>query len=132
MITENSARIRLGRIAPTLGVNDIETSYRLYNALFGFEKIFANGDPVGFMILKKDDAELHLTLQKGHVAAHFNVAHLLVSDADAAYKLCQKHDLRIIKRIQDKDYGLRAFVFADRDGNRIDVGEANGRRDAET
>jgi len=31
---------------------------------------------------------------------------------------------KIIKGIQDKDYGLRAFVFADPDGNRIDVGQA--------
>ena len=59
MITENPARIRLGRIAPTLGVNDIEASYCLYNALFDFEKAFEKGDPVGFMILKRDDAELH-------------------------------------------------------------------------
>lgn len=126
MTAENPARVRLGRIVPTLPVSDIEASYHLYNSLFGFEKVFENGDPVGFMILKKDDAELHLTLQKNQKAAHFNVAHMLVSDADAAYKLCQEHDLKIIKRIQDKNYGLRAFVFADRDGNRIDVGEAKG------
>ena len=30
--------------------------------------------------------------------------------------------LRIIKGLADKDYGLRAFVFEDLDGNRIDVG----------
>jgi hypothetical protein len=34
---------------------------------------------------------------------------------------CQRYGLRIIKTIQDKDYGLRAFVFEDPDGNRIDV-----------
>ncbi|MEL7526176.1 MAG: VOC family protein, partial [Pseudomonadota bacterium] len=79
--------------------------------------------PVGFMILTKDDAELHLTLQKSHKAATFNVAHMLVSDAAETYRMCEQHGLRIIKRLQDKDYGLRAFVFADPDGNRIDVGE---------
>jgi catechol 2,3-dioxygenase-like lactoylglutathione lyase family enzyme len=31
--------------------------------------------------------------------------------------------VRIIKSLRDKDYGQRAFVFADPDGNRIDVGE---------
>lgn len=131
MITKNSASLRLGRLAPTLAVNSIEESYRLYNSLFGLEKVFENGDPVGFMILKKDDAELHLTLQKDHKPARFNVAHLLVSDADAAYALCQAHDLRIIKRIEDHEYGLRAFVFADGDGNRIDVGEIRARGSAE-
>lgn len=91
--------------------------------MFGFEKVFENGDPVGFMILKRDDAELHLTLQKGHLAPHFNIAHMLVSDAEAVHALCLKNGLRIIKRLQDKDYGLRAFVFEDPDGNRIDVGQ---------
>jgi hypothetical protein len=35
----------------------------------------------------------------------------------------QRYGLRIIKTIQNKDYGLRAFVFEDPDGNRIDVGQ---------
>lgn len=123
-MTEHSTHVHFGRIAATFPVSDISTAYQLYTSVFGFEKVFENGNPVGFMILKKDDAELHLTQQKDHKPAKFNVTHMLVSDAEAVYQLCQTHDLRIIKRIQDKDYGLRAFVFADHDGNRIDVGEA--------
>lgn len=30
---------------------------------------------------------------------------------------------RFIKGLRDADYGLRQFVFADPDGNRIDVGQ---------
>lgn len=123
MPSETTNEVKLGRIAPMLPVSDIDESYRIYRDVFGFTKVFENGDPVGFMILTKDDAELHLTLQKTHKAATFNVAHMLVSDAAQTYRKCQQHGLRIIKRLQDKDYGLRAFVFADPDGNRIDVGE---------
>lgn len=123
MPSETTNDVKLGRIAPMLPVSDIEKSYRIYREVFGFRKVFENGDPVGFMILTKDDAELHLTLQRTHKAAPFNVAHMLVSDAAQTYRLCEQHGLRIIKRLQDKDYGLRAFVFADPDGNRIDVGE---------
>ncbi|WP_420335912.1 VOC family protein [Roseibium sp.] len=123
MSSETTNSLKLGRIAPMLPVSDIDESYRIYREVFGFRKVFENGDPVGFMILTKDDAELHLTLQKTHKAATFNVAHMLVSDAAQTYRKCQQHGLRIIKRLQDKDYGLRAFVFADPDGNRIDVGE---------
>ncbi|WP_306140957.1 VOC family protein [Roseibium sp. MMSF_3412] len=123
MSSETTNSVKLGRIAPMLPVSDIDESYRIYREVFGFRKVFENGDPVGFMILTKDDAELHLTLQKSHKAATFNVAHMLVSDAAQTYGKCQQHGLRIIKRLQDKDYGLRAFVFADPDGNRIDVGE---------
>jgi len=114
----------LGRIAATLGVTDIDHSFRIYRAVFGFDKVFENGDPVGFMILKKDDAELHLTLQKGYKAPPFNQAHMLVANAEDAFQACREHGLRIIRHLQDKDYGLRAFVFADPDGNRIDVGQS--------
>ncbi len=123
MPSEQFNSLRLGRIAAMLPVSDIKRSYQVYKEVFGFEKVFENGDPVGFMILQKDEAELHLTLQKNHKAATFNVAHMLVSDATETYQRCQDHGLRIIKRLQDKNYGLRAFVFADPDGNRIDVGE---------
>lgn len=123
MTSRHTSPLRLGRIAATLPVSDIQKAASLYKDLFGLEKTFANGDPVGFMILKKDEAELHLSLQKAHKAASFNVAHMLVADAEVAYDRCQNKGLRIVKRLQDKDYGLRAFVFADPDGNRIDVGE---------
>jgi catechol 2,3-dioxygenase-like lactoylglutathione lyase family enzyme len=115
--------IRFGRIAAMLPVKDIERACDFYTKVLGFTKIFENGNPVGFMILKRDQAELHLTLQPNHTAAPFNVAHLMVQDADALHAICQRHGLRIIKRIQNKDYGLRAFVFEDPDGNRIDVGQ---------
>lgn len=68
-------------------------------------------------------AELHLTLQPGYKAAPFNVAHMMVDNVDALHAICKQHGLRIIKRLQNKDYGLRAFVFEDPDGNRIDVGQ---------
>ena len=115
--------IRFGRIAAMLPVKDIERACDFYTKVLGFTKVFENGDPVGFMILKRDQAELHLTLQPNYPAAPFNVAHLMVHDVDALHAICQRHGLRIVKSLQDKDYGLRAFVFEDHDGNRIDVGQ---------
>jgi catechol 2,3-dioxygenase-like lactoylglutathione lyase family enzyme len=115
--------IRFGRIAAMLPVKDIERAHDFYSKVLGFTKIFENGSPVGFMILKRDQAELHLTLQPNHKPAAFNVAHMMVHDVDALHAICQSHGLRIIKSLQDKDYGLRAFVFEDPDGNRIDVGQ---------
>ncbi|MGD9480067.1 glyoxalase superfamily protein [Shinella sp. G-2] len=115
--------VRFGRIAAMLPVRDMAAAHDFYTQVLGFTKTFENGTPVGFMILKRGDAELHLTLQPKHKAAPFNVAHLLVDDVDTLHALCQRHGLRILKSLQDKDYGLRAFVFADPDGNRIDVGQ---------
>ncbi|MGO4667546.1 glyoxalase superfamily protein [Bosea sp. 2RAB26] len=115
--------IRFGRIAAMLPVRDMEKAHDFYTRVLGFRKIFENGVPVGFMILKRDEAELHLTLQKTHPAAPFNVAHLMVGDAEALHAICQREGLRIIKGLRDQKYGLRSFVFADPDGNRINVGQ---------
>jgi catechol 2,3-dioxygenase-like lactoylglutathione lyase family enzyme len=115
--------VRFGRIAAMLPVKDMGKAYDFYVNVLGFQKTFENGNPVGFMILKRDAGELHLTLQKNHKAADFNVAHLLVDDVDALHARCKQSGMRIIKSLQDKDCGLRAFVFEDPDGNRIDVGQ---------
>ncbi|MDH4441754.1 MAG: VOC family protein [Rhizobium sp.] len=115
--------LRFGRVAATLPVRDMARATDFYIGHLGFQNVFENGDPVGFMILEREGAEIHLTLQPGHKAADFNVAHMMVENVDALHDLIQHHGLRVFKRLPDKDYGLRAFVFEDPDGNRIDVGE---------
>lgn len=124
MTDDADPEIRYGRIAVVLPVKEMARAEAFYAGALGFRKTFQNGDPVGFMILKRDQGELHLTLQPDHRAAPFNVAHMLVDDVDALHRLCKSQGLRIVKDLQDKDYGLRAFVFEDTDGNRIDVGQA--------
>lgn len=115
--------VRFGRIAPTVSVADMNRALEFYSRVLGFEKVFENGSPVGFTILKKDAAELHLSLNKSHKATIQNVAHLMVEDASVLYAHCEAHKVKIIKAIRDADFGLRCFVFADPDGNRIDVGQ---------
>lgn len=126
MSTPNPQPLKLGRIAPIapiVPVTDIARALAFYCGIFGFEKVFENGDPVGFVILEKDDAELLLTLNRSHQATGENVAHLMVNDATALYDLMARHKVRIVKGLRDADFGLRCFVFADPDGNLIDVGE---------
>ncbi len=114
--------ITFGRTAPTLCVRDMDAALRFYSGVLGFSKVFENGDPVGFVVLKKDAAEVHLSRKADHVAMTANVMHLFVDDADALYRRLEAAGTRIIKRLADKDYGQRSFVFADPGGNRIDVG----------
>lgn len=118
-----SPDIRFGRVAAMFPVKDMERACAFYIGVLGFTKTFENGQPVGFMMLKKDGAEIHLTLQQEHRPPAFNIAHMMVENVDAFHDLCQRHGLRIVKGLRDKDYGLRAFVFEDPDGNRIDVGQ---------
>lgn len=113
----------LGRIAATIPVQDMIRAQTFYVELLGFEKSFQNGSPIGFTILTKGPAELHLTLQPNHTFAKFNIAHMMVGNIEYLYERLQQNKVRIIKSIQDKDYGLRSFVFEDPEGNRIDVAQ---------
>lgn len=115
--------VRFGRIAVTLPVKDMAKAHDFYTEVLGFTKTFENGNPVGFMILKRDQGELHLTLQPNHQPGGFNAAHLLVDDAEKLYATCVRHGARVIKGLRNQEYGLRTFVFEDPDGNRIDVGQ---------
>ena len=104
-------------------VADIDRSVTFYTNVLGFTKVFENGSPVGFVILEKDAAELHVSLFKTHNATVQNVAHLMVQDASALYEHLLRNQVKIVKAIRDADFGLRCFIFADPDGNRIDVGQ---------
>lgn len=122
-MTSSTSNITFGRLAASAFTRDIQAASAFYHDVLGFSKTFENGDPVGFMILEKDGAELHLSLVKDHKPSTTNIAHLMVDNVDALHERLVAAGVRIIKSLQDKDYGLRAFVFADLDGNRIDVGQ---------
>jgi catechol 2,3-dioxygenase-like lactoylglutathione lyase family enzyme len=117
------AEITFGRAAPGICVRDIQAAQDFYSRVLGFQKVFENGDPVGFMVMKKDGAEIHLSQKPDYRPSTVNVMHMFVSDVAALYAICEAAGVRIIKSLADKDYGQRAFVFADPDGNRIDIGE---------
>ena len=115
--------VRFGRTAPTVPVSDVARALEFYCGLLGMEKTFENGDPVGFVILVRDRAEVHLTLSPGHKGTTTNVLHLLVDDADALFQHLETGGARIIKGLRDQKYNLRDFIVADPDGNRLDVGQ---------
>jgi catechol 2,3-dioxygenase-like lactoylglutathione lyase family enzyme len=120
---EQPSGITFGRIAGNVGVRDLPRALAFYVGVMGMRVTFENGDPVGFAILERDAAELHLSVDRDHRASTRNVAHLLVSDAAKLHDHLTGHGVRIVKGLRDADYGLRGFVFADPDGNRIDVGQ---------
>lgn len=118
-----TSSVTFGRIAAAVPVSDISRALGFYQGILGMTVTFTNGSPTGFVILERDAAELHLTLVKGHRAGHHNTAHLLVTDATALHEHLVANGVRIIKGLRDADYGLRGFVIADPDGNRIDIGQ---------
>lgn len=123
MSQPNIDAVTFGRAAPGISVTNIQKACTFYCEILGFRKVFENGSPVGFMVLKKDAAEIHLNQVRNHVVTTTNALHLFVDDVAMLYAICEAKGVRIIKSLKDKDYGQRAFVFADPDGNRIDVGQ---------
>jgi catechol 2,3-dioxygenase-like lactoylglutathione lyase family enzyme len=121
--TPHGPGVAFGRIVGAIPVSDISRALGFYQDILGMSVTFANGDPVGFVILERDAAELHLTLVKGHRGGSHNAAHLMVVDAVGLHDYLVSNGVRIVKGLRDADYGLRGFVFADPDGNRIDVGQ---------
>jgi catechol 2,3-dioxygenase-like lactoylglutathione lyase family enzyme len=121
--TSHAHGVAFGRIAAAIPVSDLCRALDFYQGVLGMSVTFTNGDPAGFAILKRDAAELHLTLVKGHKSGSHNAAHLMVADAASLYDHLASNGVRIVKGLRDANYGLRGFVFADPDGNRIDVGQ---------
>ena len=114
--------IGFGRMAPSFGVADMERAVAFYTEVMGFSIGFQNGDPVIFTLLERNRAELHLLLAPAYRGPTFNVAHLIVDDVDALHARCAAAGAPIMKALADKDFGMRAFVVADPDGNCIDIG----------
>ena len=117
------ANLAFGRIAAQVCVADLQRALGFYVGVLGFDIVFQNGDPVAFVILEKQGAELHLQWDPQHRASTQNVAHMLVSDAAALHDHLVAHGVPIVKALRDADYRMRTFVLADPDGNRIDVGQ---------
>ena len=46
-----------------------------------------------------------------------------MDDAAGLHAHLVRHGVRIVKPLREEEYGLLGFVFADPDGNRIDVGQ---------
>jgi catechol 2,3-dioxygenase-like lactoylglutathione lyase family enzyme len=81
-------------------VTDIDHSVAFYEAVLGMDKVFDNGNPVRFVILEGDGAELHVTLAAGHRASSANVCHLPVDDSRSLGRHLQARGVRTIKGIR--------------------------------
>ena len=112
-----------GRVAPMLLVRDFSRAVQFYEGVLGMTKTFENGHPPSFAIFGRDQAEIQISVYQDPPLRTENVAHLLINDAQSLYEHLVSKGVAIIKPLRDADYEMRTFVFADPDGNRIDVGQ---------
>lgn len=117
---------RLGRAAPTIPVADMSAAVRFYETAFGLEVSFAQGEPPTYVVLRKDAAEVHLSLCSDPAPRAQNVMHLIVSDAALALERCEAAGGTVVEALRDAPWGMRTFVVQDADGHRVDVGQPLG------
>lgn len=113
----------LGRLAPVVHVTDVDAAIDTYTAAFGFSVRFRQG--AAYAVLERGATQLHLAHTRA-ARAPCNVAHQIVTDAQAAHDACRAAGLTIVEVLRDAPWGMRTFVAEDADGNRIDVGQPLG------
>lgn len=103
------------RYHAVLPVADLQSSIDFYTAKLGFELDFTQGEPTNFAALSfGENSQLFLisaTKGSGNAGLYF-----VVNDADAMLEVCRAAVARVVEPIADRQYGLRDFSIADRDG----------------
>ena len=103
------------RYHAVLPVADLSASIDFYTSKLGFELDFTQGEPANFAALSfGDNSQLFLiaaTKEIGVCGLYF-----VVDDADAMLEVCGAAAAKVVEPIADRQYCLRDFSIADRDG----------------
>ena len=125
----------LWKVAPVLGVRDVEQSVDYFCDSLGFECDRASAvhrGPEGavYAVLQCGPVSVHLQIRRHPSEAHSSEArgrtdtdaYFFVRDADALYGQFKGKAVRILREIQDSPYGLRDFLIGTPDGHRLCFG----------
>lgn len=123
-------------VAPVLGANDVRAAARYYEDKLGFHcdpetGIYGGIGDEGavYAILDRDGIVVHLQIRRREINARRqrieNDAYFFVPDADALHEELAVRGATILRPPADAPgYGLRDFLVADLDGNRLMFGSA--------
>ena len=115
----------LKQVSPTLHVTDMRRTLSFFETSLGFRCTFKVHDElhpeIPYAIVERDLVEIHLQLQES--AAGTSACYITVDDADAIWAEVQKAGARVLRPIEDSNYGMRDFNIADPDGNTLGFGQ---------
>jgi predicted enzyme related to lactoylglutathione lyase len=111
----------------TLTVKDLKKAVDFYENVLGLQKKYEFEDYAGFdcggvEIGLKTWGELEKP-RKGEPCINF-----LVDNLDVAYKILQEKGVKIIKKPKETLWGSRILLFADPDGNILQITEIEWRK----
>jgi uncharacterized glyoxalase superfamily protein PhnB len=121
------------RIAPMLGVRDVNQAVEYYTSVLGFEcpgGVFegvAPGEGGVYAIVRRGDVEIHLQIRRRDLFAGKREsiegdAYLFLPDVDALFAEFEAKGAKIHRPPEDAPYGLRDFVIEDAEGHRLTFG----------
>lgn len=107
---------------PVLPVEDMGVTLSFYKEKLGFSEQFRdNADAPGYVGLKRDDTEVHLSAVAGGLArtvAEQTMVRFLVKDVDGLFGEYQQHDgvIHPNGKLATKPWGTREFGVLDPSG----------------
>jgi catechol 2,3-dioxygenase-like lactoylglutathione lyase family enzyme len=113
--------VTFGKAAPSIYVHDMQQSLAYYCDVLGFSVAFTNGSPVSFAVLRRDDAQLHLSVRP--TAAGSCHVHIILTDLDSFYARLVAAGAILRQSPKVQAWGLRDIVVADQDGNTFEFAE---------
>ena len=110
-------------VMPSCAVNDMPKAIQFYLHSLGFTCVFTDGDPISFVIMKRDTVEISLHTQHLGEVPGKHGCYVKVRGVDSLYSEYQSKGVKIVHPLRDEEYGMREFMIADPDGNLINFGE---------
>ena len=110
-----------GQVIPTLPARDIDETVAYYERL-GFELVAAYPGDQRYVIIRRDDAELHFYEFPVDPKQNLSGCYLRIGDAAALHDEWEAARTEILQPLTETDYGLREFAVSDPNGNLIKIG----------
>ena len=125
------------RIAPVLGVRNVQGAVDYYTGMLGFEcpgGVFegvAPGEGGVYAVVRRGEIEIHLQIRRRPLSAPGREGietdtYVFVSGVDALFEEFQAKGVVIHRAPENSAYGLRDFAIEDPEGHRLVFGEPIG------
>jgi GNAT superfamily N-acetyltransferase len=112
-----------GMAIPTMPMRDLAETAAFY-ARLGFVEGFRQAAPSPYLIVRRDDMELHFF---GHAdidpRENYCGCYLRVRDVAAFHAECQAAQIPLIAALENKEWGMREFAIGDPSGNLLRIGQ---------
>lgn len=107
------------QVAPAFAAKDFDGLVKFYVDVLGFTPTYKT--PV-YAVLVRDEVMLQFYPERDGMVGGNNSAYFFVEGVDEIFEGVKDH-ASIIHPISDQEYGLRDFLMADPEGNKIGIAQ---------